>query len=95
MPHFYFHIFDGRDRLDQDGVDLPDVAAARLEAVRLSGLALSEDASRLVRRERWTLDVTDWHGRVVYHVAVHASDRRIPGEPITLLQQGPRAGPSR
>ncbi|MBE7198184.1 MAG: hypothetical protein INR70_10330 [Parafilimonas terrae] len=85
MPLFYFHIFDGRDVLDSDGLELPDETAARIEAVRLAGLALHDDAPRVVERRRWTLDVTDGQGSLLYHVAVQATDRRIePGGPAPL-----------
>lgn len=80
MSLYYFHIFDGRDLIDADGVELPDEATAKLEAVRLAGLALSDDATSLLRRRRWTLDVTDALGRILFHIAVHASDRRITAD---------------
>jgi hypothetical protein len=80
MSLYYFHIFDGRDLIDADGVELPDEATAKLEAVRLTGLALSDDADCLLRRRRWTLDVTDALGHVLFHIAVHASDRRITAD---------------
>ena len=37
MPRFHFHVFDGADYPDHDGIDLPDWGAARLEAIRFAG----------------------------------------------------------
>lgn len=90
MPLFYFHICDGRDPCDPEGIELPDVATAKREAVRLAGLALSDDADRVVARCGWTLDVTGGDGRLLYHVAVQTSDGRIP-EPEVPSRSDPRA----
>jgi len=37
MPHYYFHLEDGQLLLDDAGLNLPDIAAVRNEAVRASG----------------------------------------------------------
>jgi hypothetical protein len=34
MPRYYFNIMNGRPLVDREGVELPDVAAARKEATR-------------------------------------------------------------
>jgi hypothetical protein len=61
MPRFYFNVRDGRD-LDEDeeGVELPDVEAARAEAlatVEELRHELGQDAARI------ELEVTDAAGR--------------------------------
>jgi hypothetical protein len=33
MPRYYFHVYDDYTALDEDGIDLPDVEAARREAL--------------------------------------------------------------
>jgi hypothetical protein len=33
MPRFYFHVHDDKTVVDEQGTDLPDLAAARAEAV--------------------------------------------------------------
>lgn len=33
MPHYFFNIFDDEAALDEDGIELPDLAAARHEAL--------------------------------------------------------------
>lgn len=43
MTLHYLHLQNGVTTLDYDGVDLPDIAAARLEAMRTVSLVLQED----------------------------------------------------
>ena len=33
VPHFYFHLYDDQDLLDEEGTDLPNAAAARAHAI--------------------------------------------------------------
>jgi hypothetical protein len=33
VPHYYFHLFDDLDVLDEEGLDLADDGAARIHAV--------------------------------------------------------------
>ena len=42
----FFYVHDGVDVVDQAGTELPDLAAARVEAVRLAGRMLSDDAEK-------------------------------------------------
>jgi hypothetical protein len=42
MPRFHFHIVNGKNVYDESGVELPDVDAARNEAVRFAGEVLGE-----------------------------------------------------
>lgn len=74
MPRFYFHIHDGRDLLDTDGIDLADEAAAQIEAVRLMGEVLRDDAARVIQSAAWSLDVADGAGRLVYRIDLRTSD---------------------
>ena len=34
MPHFYFHFRQGEKIIDDEGLDLPDLAAAQAEALK-------------------------------------------------------------
>jgi hypothetical protein len=45
MPRFYFHIEDGRRIEDKEGTVLPDVKAARVEAIASGGTMLRDTAS--------------------------------------------------
>ena len=53
MPRYVFHVFDGKDLPDGEGVELPDDFAARTEAIR---------AARSQRPKFW--DGEDWMMRV-------------------------------
>ncbi|GAA0571087.1 hypothetical protein GCM10009416_07110 [Craurococcus roseus] len=71
MPTFYFHVRDG-DRLieDPEGVDLPDLDAARAEAAtaarQIRADALKTDRAVAGRR----FEITDQAGRVLATVAI-------------------------
>ena len=73
MPHFYFQIRD-RERIivDEEGLDLPDVEAATLEA-RSGGLHMLKDA--MADGDDIThqiVEVTDSQGHIVATVALQA-----------------------
>jgi len=59
MPRYYFDIVDGDDLKDIDGQELPDLHAARLEAVRYSAEVLKEMPDRFWNCEVWTMTVRD------------------------------------
>lgn len=41
MPHYHFHILDGTSVIDETGVELADLTAARVEAIKLVAGVLS------------------------------------------------------
>ena len=59
MPRFHFHIFDGQDRRDEDGTELPDFQAAQVEAIRFAGEILKDEAHRIALGKEWRMHVTD------------------------------------
>jgi hypothetical protein len=60
MPHFFFHVVDGTDLLDDNGAQFPDVGAAKAEAVRLAGAVLSHsDSARFLQDHPWRVLVSD------------------------------------
>jgi hypothetical protein len=78
MPRYYFHLKDGRLSLDDYGIDLPDLGAARKEAVRYSGEVLRDGAhTTLWNGEPWNLWVTDQpagEGRTLFTLTFAAVD---------------------
>lgn len=44
MPHYFFHIDGARHYADTDGVELADLEAARMEALRIIGELMIDDA---------------------------------------------------
>lgn len=79
MPHYFFHIVDhGNVILDEEGMELVDLEAARLEAVvsaqamLMDASADSEDISHQV------IEVSDRAGRVLAKVALGGPDPKGP-----------------
>ena len=62
MPVFYFHVRDGEDLSDDEGIDLADVDSARLAAIKLCGFLLRDDAKRFAPGQDWHMEVTDGTG---------------------------------
>ena len=59
MPRYYFHIEDSRTEIDQVGMELPDLQAAREEAVRAAGELLRNGAGKgLWSGKPWRMWVT-------------------------------------
>ena len=48
MPRYYFHIEDDRIEIDHIGVELPDLNAAREEAVSAAGQILRNGAAKVL-----------------------------------------------
>lgn len=46
MPRFYFHLYNDTDVPDEDGTELPDLAAARAHAMIMARFEISEAAKR-------------------------------------------------
>ena len=59
MPRFFFDIKDGTDFPDLQGSEWPDIAAARIEAVRFAAEVLKEMPERFWNCELWTMTVSD------------------------------------
>jgi ABC-type taurine transport system substrate-binding protein len=59
MPRYYFHIDDDRTHIDRVGVELPDLEAARDEAVGAAGQILRDGAAKnLWSGKPWRMWVT-------------------------------------
>lgn len=59
MPRFFFHVDDGEPFVDRQGTELPDMAAAREEAVRFAAALLRDQAERFWDMTEWRVRVTD------------------------------------
>ena len=62
MPRYFFDIKDGENLPDHTGSVWPDLAAARIEAVRYSAEVLKEMPDRFWNSEEWTMTVKDEAG---------------------------------
>jgi hypothetical protein len=73
MPRFYFHLYNDADVSDEDGEELPNLAAARAHAISMARFEISEAAKRdgrIVLSHR--IDVEDEDAAVL--ASVHFRD---------------------
>ncbi|MBZ9863114.1 DUF6894 family protein [Mesorhizobium sp. CA12] len=67
MPVFYFHVDNGTFIPDNEGVDLPDLDAARQEAVRAAGEMINESKQSFWERMTpWIMNVTDGQNHLLF-----------------------------
>ena len=66
MPRYHFHVRDGVDRPDRDGIDLPDIRVARAEALKLAGEIIRDAGMRDDLGEEWRITVTDEAGLTLF-----------------------------
>src|SRR4051794_23228497 len=60
VPQFHFHVLDGSAVTDIEGLELPNIAAAKSEAIRLAGAVLRDyRGDDLWRGEPWQIIVND------------------------------------
>jgi hypothetical protein len=73
MPRYFFHVMDGQATIDEDGTELPDVDAARKEAIRIAGEILaSGDADGLLAECPWHMTVVDDERKTIFTLAFQA-----------------------
>ncbi|MES2473312.1 MAG: hypothetical protein V4601_10805 [Pseudomonadota bacterium] len=66
MPHYYFHVREGSDiSRDEEGQDLPNVEAARREAISSSREILGEKLLHGGSLNHRTIEIADETGHVV------------------------------
>jgi len=69
----YFHLQDGIETIrDEDGIEVPDVAVARGEALRAIQEVRRENAARLHDWGGWKLAGADGSGAVLFSLDVNA-----------------------
>lgn len=72
MPRFFFDVHDGRDLIDDEGVELCDVGAAKREALKCASGMLGETSADWPG-ELLRMDVRDERGNVVASLRFTAS----------------------
>jgi uncharacterized protein DUF6894 len=65
MPPYSFHISNGADFPDADGICLPDITAARFQAIEMTGAMLKERGGTFWNGTEWRMTVVDQHGQTV------------------------------
>ena len=69
MPRFHFHVHDhSGETHDLDGRELPDLAAARAEAIKGVRSILSYEARQGLIDLTGRIDVADAEGRVLFSI---------------------------
>ncbi|MGU3668431.1 DUF6894 family protein [Methylobacterium sp. A49B] len=69
MPRFFFNIRDGFSSPDDSGTELQDWAEARVEAVRLAGALIKDDAQRIALGDDWHIEVADSTGLILFQMS--------------------------
>lgn len=86
MPRYFFHVMDGRANIDIEGCELASISDVRVEAVRLAGAILAQEATGLTHGRPWQMTVANAAGDVVYSLKIEADDRGYEGDvPSDLL----------
>lgn len=85
MPRYFFHIDDGVSIPDPIGTELPDLTAARFEAVRASGAILEDlDGDFWKSGSPWVMAVTDESGHLLFSLHFSAA---IPSGPVMYVPE--------
>lgn len=86
MPRYHFHSADGARDVDQEGFELPDLAAARDQAVRYAGSVLKENPDEIWEKGHWRVEVTNKENALLFTVVTLAIDAPEPHEhPMAAL----------
>ena len=72
MPRYFFHTEDGQRLCDQAGTPLPDIEAAKVEAVRHLSRRLETDPGELWETGSWRIIVQDDSGLTLFIIDVSA-----------------------
>lgn len=74
VPRYFFHTQNGQVVRDRTGTELPDLAAARSEAVRAAGEMLRDSADEFWRTGGWSLSVSDEQGLELFRLDFVATE---------------------
>ena len=74
MRKYYFHLSDGHQMKDLVGTDFPDLDAARLEAVRIAGEWLRDNADTVAEHRALRFDVSDENRKILTSIAISVMD---------------------
>ncbi len=68
MPRFYFHVRDGKDFPDHEGMLLTDTQVALREAITFAGRIISEESHTLSASDDWHLELCDEDGALLFRL---------------------------
>jgi hypothetical protein len=76
MARYFFHVHDGEDRPDDEGVELPGPEEARAEAVVATGEALRDlEGAFWDGGKEWRMTVTDSKGNTMCVLRITGASR--------------------
>lgn len=65
MSRYYFHVVNGRDIIDNEGVELPGLEEIRAQALHTAGEILRDEGYQCWNGTEWQMNVTDATGQSV------------------------------
>jgi hypothetical protein len=74
MPRYHFNVQDGHSSPDHEGTELPDVQAARWEAVTMAGTMIEDAGKRARLHDEWRMAVIDEAGLVLFRLDFAVSE---------------------
>jgi hypothetical protein len=74
VPRYFFHIQDGKDIPDREGIVLAGLAEARNQAIVAAGEMIRSDGHTVWNGSAWRMDVTDEAGNSVFTLRFSADD---------------------
>jgi hypothetical protein len=77
VARYFFHTADGSRDRDEDGVDLPDIRAARIEAIRYVGEMLTQHPDLLGETHDFCVEVVNEDEKLLFKVVTRAIDATV------------------
>jgi len=74
VPRYFFHVHDGEDLLDREGVELPGPVEAREQAIATAGEMIRQSGVVLSDGSVWTMRVVNENGGEVFTLRFSADD---------------------
>jgi hypothetical protein len=74
MPRFFFHHTDGKFDPDNEGTEFPDLATARVEAVRYAAELVRDRPDEVWAGDTFRIEVSDEDNMLLYTVVILGLD---------------------
>lgn len=71
MPRYFFDVRDESFIPDDTGLELPDLQAAKVQAVAFAGRMLAEDPDKFLDGDEWLIEIRHEDGLVLYSFAFY------------------------
>ncbi len=85
MSHYYFDLHDGVDIIDEDGLELASLAAARHHAVMKMAELLMQTPGQFWAGDAWTLKVKDDVGLTLFKLNFAATESAVVATPLAAV----------